>query len=322
MAARLPHAPSPPAWQVGLALGLVYVCWSTTYLAIQEGVRTLPPLLFGGTRVMLAGLVLLAWLALRGQLVGMAGRAVVGMWLAGSLMFLGGNGLITIGQQTVPSGLASVLVATTPLWLALLEWLLPGGERLPAVAWIGLLAGLVGVGFLAMARGLDSVGSAVGMLLCLGSAFAWSVGSIVTRYWPSRCSLVQTAAMHLTLGGMTMVGLGLAVGEGGVMTAERLTPSAVFAFVWLLVVGSLMGFVAYVWLLGHVSSTLAGSYAYVNPALAILIGWALGGEAITAGVVAGLAVILCGVGLVRSAQPATPPVETAQAEPEPVAAEA
>lgn len=299
---RSPLVSGPPTWRVGLALGLVYVCWSTTYLAIQEGVRTLPPLLFGGTRIALAGAILLSVLAMRGQLRKASGASLTSMWLAGSLMFLGGNGLINIGQMTVPSGMASVLVATCPLFLALLERAIPSGERMPLLSWIGMLAGLVGVGFLAIGRGVDALGTPLGVACCLGSAFTWAVGSIVARHWPSNCPLIQSAGTQMFLGGLTMLVVGWFIGEGNALTLESFTPRAVVAFFWLLIVGSLLGFVAYIWLLGNVSAGLAGSYAYVNPALAILLGWAIGGERITLPILAGLVVILSGVALVKSAK--------------------
>lgn len=306
----LPPAPRTPAsWQVGLALTLVYLCWSTTYLAIQEGMRTLPPLLFGGTRITLAGLVLLLYVRLTGRSARPTGRALLGTWLAGCLMFVGGNGLINMGQKVVPSGLASVLVATCPLFLALLEMLVPRGERLPLLSWIGLLAGLVGVGALMLGRDVSAGGSLAGVGLCLGSAFAWSVGSVVARHWPMGLPLLQTAALQMCLGGASMALLGWVLGEMNQVTAEALTPRAIAAFCWLLVVGSLLGFVAYVWLLSHTSAALAGTYAYINPALAILIGWAFAGEAITVPILAGLGIILCGVALVRAGTSRAPKSE-------------
>jgi drug/metabolite transporter (DMT)-like permease len=294
---RCVRAPDP--WQVGLALALVYLCWSTTYLAIQEGMRTLPPLLFGGTRITLAGLLLLAYVRGTGQCAVPTGKTLLGTWLVGCLLFLGGNGLINMGQKIVPSGVASVLVATCPLFIALLERLLPRGERMPLLSWFGLLAGLIGVS-LTLERGGEAGGSVVGMVLCLGSSFAWSVGSVLARHWPTRLSLLQTASLQMCLGGATMALTGVLVGELGQIGPEDITPGAVFAFCWLLVVGSLVGYVAYVWLLGHTSAAVAGTYAYVNPALAILIGWAFANETISRTVVIGLGIILCGVALVRA----------------------
>ena len=137
--------PRPPLWQVLLALGWVYLSWGTTYLAIREGVKVLPPGLFGGLRIALAGVVLLAWLALRGQGLALPWREFGAEWLVGALLFVGGNGLVTVGMKTVPSGVASVLTATTPLWMVLLEVASPRGERLALRGWIGLLLGLAGV---------------------------------------------------------------------------------------------------------------------------------------------------------------------------------
>jgi drug/metabolite transporter (DMT)-like permease len=300
MSAFPPVDRSPAPWRVALALTIVYLCWSTTYLAIQEGVRTMPPLLFGGSRITLAGLLLLAFLRTRGPLTVPTGRGLVGLWLAGCLMFLGGNGLINMGQKIVPSGVASVLVATCPLFIALFERMLPQGERLPFISWIGLLAWLFGVGVLALSRGIAGPGSTLGIILCLGSAFTWAAGSVLARHWPTRLPILQTAGFQMLLGGGTMLLLGVCFGEANQVSPESFTPGACLAFCWLLVVGSLVGFVAYVWLLGHTSAAIAGTYAYVNPALAILIGWALVGETVSGGIVLGLAIILGGVALVRS----------------------
>lgn len=295
--------PRPAPWITLLALALVYLSWGTTYLAIREGVRTLPPGLFGGTRVALAGLVLLIWLLLRGQSVRLSGREFAWTWGVGSLLFVGGNGLITLAEKTVASGVASVLAATTPLWLALLETLWPRGERLTVAGWLGLLLGLVGVGVLWVGRpaGAHDAAGTWGPFLVLGSALLWSTGSSLHRHRRSPTPHLVGAAYQMLLGGGTLALLGLVCGEARGLEPEQFTPRAVFAFGYLLVVGSLVGFIAYTWLLQNVSAALAGTYAYVNPAIALLVGWLLAGEALTAPILGGMAVILAGVGLVRTA---------------------
>ena len=276
-----PLARRPPSWQLALALALVYIAWGTTYLAIREGVRTLPPGLFAGTRVALAGLALLAFLGMTGRTVRLSGRDAVLTWLSGALMFVGGNGLLTFAEKTVPSGVAAVLAATIPLWMALLEMILPHGERLTARGWLGLLIGFGGVVLLGSEGAAAQPGAAfldAGPLLVLGSAAAWSLGSFIYRHGRSRAPHLTAAAYQMLFGGGSMAVVGLAMGEGGLLTAACLTWGAIGAFFYLLVVGSLVGFVAYNWLLGPASAALTGTYAYVNPVVALLVGWLLAGK--------------------------------------------
>jgi drug/metabolite transporter (DMT)-like permease len=295
--------PRPSPWKLVVAFALVYISWGTTYLAIKEGVKTeqLPPALFGGTRVCLAGLLLLGFLRLRGQSLRLPWRELGSVSLIGLLLFVAGNGLITVAEKTVPSGVAAVLVASTPLWMALLEMLWPRGERLCTRGWVGLLIGLAGV-LIVLAPKLQEAGSLqnLGFLLVLGSAGSWSVGALLLRYRRSRVSHLTAAAYQMAIGGGALALIGLAIGETRELTPEHLTPGAVFAFFYLLIVGSLVGFVAFNWLLGHVSAAQAGTYAYINPLVAILVGWLFGNEEISGWIIGGMAVILAGVGLVRS----------------------
>jgi drug/metabolite transporter (DMT)-like permease len=284
-----------------LALGLVYGSWGTTYLAIREGVQTLPPALFGGTRVALAGLLLLTAVGLRGGPVRLPRRETLWAWLVGGLMFVGGNGLVTFAEKTVPSGVAAVIVATTPLWMALLETAWPRGERLRPRGWLGLFVGLAGVAILwsdQLLRPAAAFGGE-GPFLVLGSAGCWALGAFLHRHGPARGPHLTTAAYQMLLGGASLSLLGLLLGEAGELSGDRFTPGAVFAFFYLLVVGSLVGFTAFTWLLGHTSAALSGTYAYVNPVVALLAGWLVAKEQLSVAVVVGMAVILGGVALVR-----------------------
>jgi drug/metabolite transporter (DMT)-like permease len=297
-----PSPRRPPTWALVLAFGLVYLSWGTTYLAIKKGVKDerLPPALFGGVRVCLAGAVLLGYLALRGRPVGLSGRACGGAALAGLVLFVGGNGLITAAERTVPSGVAAVLAASTPLWIGLLAMLWPRGERLGGRGWLGLVLGLGGVLLLLAPRlhGANSFVADWGPLMVLGSACSWALGSLIVRHRRSDGSHLTAAAYQMLLGGGGLAVVGLALGEADELTPDRLTVGAACAFFYLLIVGSLVGFVAYNWLLGHVPAAQVGTYAYVNPLVAILVG-CLDGEELTGGIVAGMAVILAGVALVR-----------------------
>jgi drug/metabolite transporter (DMT)-like permease len=292
----------PAAWALALAFAIVYVVWGTTYFAIKEGVRTLPPCLFGGVRIGSAGLLLFAYLGLRGESLRLPRRELLVAAAVGVLLFVGGNGLVTVAEETVDSGVASVLVATTPLWIALVEMLWPGGERLTARGWVGVLAGLAGVLVLLAPRLHEPQAFLrdLGPLLVLGSSCAWAVGSLILRRERRAGSHVVSAAYQMTLGGAGLALVGVCTGEVPRMTADRLTTNAVAAFFYLLVVSSLLTYLAYTWLLQHVSATLAGTYAYVNPAVAVLVGWLLGGEAVTGWLVGGMAIILGGVALVRT----------------------
>jgi drug/metabolite transporter (DMT)-like permease len=309
-AGRSPSLARSAAWTLALALALVYLSWGTTYIAIRTGVQTLPPGMFGGVRVMLAGVVLLGYLAARGQLTLPAGRELVWVWLAGGLMFVGGNGLLTLAlkDRAMASSVAAVLVATTPLWLALLETIWPRGERLTALGWAGVFLGLVGVALIKSRELRDPWESLRdrGPFLVLGSAWCWALGSVVHRHHRGRTPHLSNAALQMFLGGGSMTVLALLVGEGAELRQEQLTTQAVIAFFYLLVVGSLIGFVAFTWVLSHTSAALAGTYAYVNPVVALLVGWLVDGDQIGGRMVGGMVIILLGVALVRLFPPLTP----------------
>ncbi|OAI40269.1 hypothetical protein AYO40_04945 [Planctomycetaceae bacterium SCGC AG-212-D15] len=289
----------PGVTRILLAFAAVYLSWGTTYLATRIGVglEHMPPALFGGSRVALAGCILLGYQWLIGTPLRMPRHELGWVIVSALLLFVGGNGLINVAQQTVESGNAAILVATTPLWLALLEMLYPWGERLLPRGWLGLLIGLSGVLVLQHPADLSQIR---GPLYALISAFCWAIGSLVLRYHRPSASHLVTAAVQMIVGGTCLSLVGLLAGEAS-QFPERITPRAVGAYAYLLVLGSLVGFVAFNWLLGHVSATLVGTYAYVNPLIAVLVGWLIGGEALTPRTIAGMAVILAGVALVRGA---------------------
>lgn len=299
-----PATPRPPTWAIALAFGVVYVSWGTTYFAIKMGVHdeALPPGLFGGTRVCLAGLMVLGSLAVYGQSLRVSPRDLGNLLLSSAILFVGGNGLINLAETTVPSGEAAVLAATTPLWIAVVGLVWPGSERVGLLGWCGLLIGLAGVLLLLTPKLRDpaTLLGEIGPLLVLGSAMSWAVGSVLMRRRQLRLNHLTSAAYQMVLGGGMLSLVGLACGEAGRLP-EQWTPGAVGAYVYLMIVGSLLGFVAYNWLLGHVTATQAGTYAYVNPVVAVLVAWAAG-EAMSVWIVAGITVILAGVALVRGSE--------------------
>ncbi|MBL8798259.1 MAG: EamA family transporter, partial [Planctomycetia bacterium] len=301
------HAASParPApWAVPLAFTLVYLAWGTTYIAIRLGVHQFPPALFGGVRIGLAGLVLLAFLGCRGEALRLSRGDLIWSAVLGAIFFMAGNYLVTLGSRYVASGVAAILVATTPLWTGLMETLWPGGERLRGRGWAGLLVGLAGVALLKLDHPFDRE-TDLGALLVVGSALSWAFGSCLLRRHRQHGSHLLTAAYQMIFGGIGQTVVGLLLNEPAQITSASFTPTAVYAFFHLLIFGSLVGFVAYNWLLGHVTTSQASTYAYVNPAVAILVGWLLGDQEITLSILGGLAVILLGVALVRTQKQGT-----------------
>jgi drug/metabolite transporter (DMT)-like permease len=299
------YPPRPASWSVLLALALVYLTWGTTYLAIRIGVQQFPPALFGGSRICLAGIILLLYQVVRGQPLRLPRRELLGSALVGLFLFVGGNWPVSISLHLpgMESGAVAVLVATTPLWMALLETIWPWGERLTWRGWLGIGAGLMGM--VLMSYRVPSLNGPLdvpltGSLLTLCSAFSWAVGSFIVRYQGRTGPLLAAAAYQMAVGGGALLVLGLILGDAEQLTPERFTPAAVGAFFYLLVFGSLVGFLAYVWLLDHVSAALAGTYAYVNPMVALLVGWLLAGEQLTWPVLGAMSIILASVALVRS----------------------
>ena len=293
--------PTPPTWQLAVAFAILYIVWGTTYLAIQIGVldEGLPPLLFAGTRIGTAGLILLGLQLIRGQQLRFSTKDAVGIAASSILMLVVGNGLISIALQTVQSGESAVLAATTTLWIALFGMTFAGGDRLGPLGWLGLLVGLAGVVVLQMPKLLEQgIGFArhIGPWLTLASAACWGVGTVLVRKTTIRLPRLSSMGWQMAFAGAAMIAFGLLYGE---IPPQRISVRAIGAFLYLLIVGSLIAFVAFHWLLEHVSAPKVGTYAYVNPLVAVLLGAWLHDEPISLALIAGMTLILAGVFLVR-----------------------
>lgn len=304
MQPRVDNQPRPASWMFILAFALVYIAWGTTYLALKVGVQIerIPPALFGGTRVTTAGVILLLYQLLRGDVIWLSRRDFGAIALTGAVMFIGGNGLLSVGQTTLDSGAAAVLAATAPLWIALFGLFWPDADRLNWRGWLGLLIGLLGVLFLfgPKVQQPERLFRDPGPWFVLGSAASWALGTLLSRHHRPNCSHLTTAAWQMTLGGGALILVAFALGEPERMP-EQITWNAVIAFLYLLVAGSFVGFIAYNWLLGHASAAEVGTHSYVNPAVAVMIGW-LSGEPFTLWLGGGIIVILAGVALVRNSE--------------------
>jgi drug/metabolite transporter (DMT)-like permease len=288
MAARY----GPRVW---LALATIYVVWGSTFLAISVAVRDVPPLLAMGIRHVCAGALLLAWALPRGDRAGdrIGRQQIRAGFIFGGALFLLGHGGLAWAQQTVPSGLASLLIGSIPLWLALLDRVF-FGRRLHPSATLGLVAGFVGLAFLFDPFGagdFDRLGAAV----CVLSALAWAAGSLYSRGAPLPERPLVSAGLAALCGGILLFVASVARGELGDVHP---TADAFGAIAYLVVVGSLVGFTAYVWLLRNAPTSLVGTYAYVNPVIAVALGAAFLGEEVTLQMALSGAVILGSVALI------------------------
>jgi len=299
-------------WGLVAAFAAVYLVWGSTYLAIRFAIETLPPFLMAATRFLTAGTLLYAWARFRG-----AARPTRVHWGAacviGGLLLFGGNGCVVHAEKRVASGIAALLVATVPLVVVLIEWLRPGGSRPARGVAFGVLAGFGGVallvspGELAGAKGVDLIGAGMLMFACL----CWALGSIYSKHAPLPPSLLLATAMEMLCGGALLLAAGVGSGEAAMVRLDAVSPRSAASLLYLIVFGSLLAFSCYVWLLRVASATVVSTYAYVNPVVAILLGWLLAGEPLAArtgiamGIILGSVVLITRSGSLRSA-PAAP----------------
>jgi drug/metabolite transporter (DMT)-like permease len=301
----LSRRPSPRATLL-LALGTLYLLWGSTYLGIRIAIATMPPLLMASVRFVLAGALMYAWAWRRGDLRG--ARPGARHWLAalviGGLLLAGGNGSVTWGEQYIASGVAALLVATVPVWMALFAHVI-GMERMNRFVAAGLVVGMAGVVLVAHPW---SGGSAQlkGIIAVLFAALSWACGSLYARRAALPASAILATGMEMLCGGLVLLVAASLDGELGRVHPEHFSTSSVLALVYLVVFGSIVAFSAYVWLLNNVSAALAGTYAFVNPAVAVFLGALILGEPLSIFVVAGGAVIIVGVALVMLGRSAGP----------------
>ncbi len=286
--------------RIWTALLVVYVVWGSTYLAIRIAIETLPPFLMGGVRFLVAGGLLFVWAVRRGDRRGDAPGRV--QWIAAAIvgtgLFLGGNGGVVLAEQRIASGVAALLVATLSLWMALLAWL-AYGERPSRPALIGLPLGFVGTALLigpVDTSGLDPVGAA----LCLGASLCWAAASLYSRRAPLPSRTAVSTAMQMIAGGAVMLLAGVVRGELAHVDPATFSTASLVALAYLVVAGSLLAFSAYAWLLRAAPMPLVATYAYVNPVVAVLLGWLFAAEPVTPRMVVAGTIIVAAVALIAS----------------------
>jgi drug/metabolite transporter (DMT)-like permease len=288
-----------PRWLGPLALGTVYVVWGSTYLAIRVMVETIPPLLGAGVRFMIAGALIHTWVAWRRPpgALRVTPRQLAGAALVGLLLMFGGNGLVTVAEQKVPSGLAALLIATVPLWVIVLRAGV-GRERVPARTLAGVMIGFAGVALLVIPGDRPDDAPLSWSLLVVVAALLWASGSFAQSRMARPPNILAAAGYQMLLGGSAMVAVGLAAGEAADLHVGEISAESALAFAFLVVVGSIAAFTAYNWLLRHVAISTVATYAFVNPVIAVFLGWVILSERITAFVAAGTLVIVASVAFV------------------------
>lgn len=282
------------------AFAAVYILWGSTYLAIRFAVETLPPLLMAGVRFVIAGTLLLAWSRLRERSAPPTKTDWRTGLVAGALLLLGGNGAVVWAEQRVPSGMAALLVAVVPLWMVLLDWLRPGGRRPAVPVFIGLGLGLVGLGLLVGPEALHGGGdiSLTGAAVLMGGSLSWAIGSLYTKSAPHPTSANIGSGTQMFAGGICLLVVGSLGGELAQLDPAHVTARSLYSVLYLIVFGSLIGFTAYLYMLAHSSTARASTYAYVNPVVAVLLGWAIAHEPVTWRTLLAAAVILAGVAII------------------------
>ncbi len=309
-------APSPPAAQpptsrsstlVIIAFGLVYVVWGSTYLAIRVGIESFPPLLLAGSRHLLTGLILYPMLRWKTGV-----RPTAAHWrmsfITGFLLLFIGNGGVCLAERTVPSGVTALLVATVSLWMVLVDWLRPGGTRPGLRVLAGLLLGFGGLALLVGPKNLGGSGSVdpFGVGILVVASLAWASGSVYSKHADGPGPPLLGVAMQSLAGGACLWIAGIVSGEVGTLHLRAISARSWVALGYLIAFGSMVGFTAYIYILKKSTATRVATYAFVNPVVALFLGWLLVGESITLRTVVAAAVILTAVLLVITAPHAAP----------------
>jgi drug/metabolite transporter (DMT)-like permease len=285
------------------AFAAIYIIWGSTYLAIRFAIATIPPFLMGATRFLVSGALLYAWARRRG-----APKPTKLNWrnaiTAGGFLLLGGNGAVMWAEQMVPSGLTALLVSILPFWLVLIDWVRPPRRRPRRAVLVGLVLGFIGIVVLVgpgNIGGRGDVGPIGALVLILGS-LSWAIGSFWSRDAQLPDSGLLTTGMEMLGGGALLVVVGALTGELAHFDIHQVSRASLIGLVYLITFGSLVGFTSYIWLLDKVSPAHLGTYAYVNPVVAVILGWGVAGERLSARTGVAAAIVICAVALITTAR--------------------
>jgi drug/metabolite transporter (DMT)-like permease len=287
-----------PAARIWIALGTVYLVWGSTYLGIKFSIETIPPYLMGSLRFLVAGGVLFLIASRTGERAN--GQLGWPQWRAtlfiGAALLLGGNGGVILAEQYVPTGIVALLVATSPLWMAVIDRVI-FGRRLEPLVIVGLVVGFAGVAFLIGAPGAGRI-TLIGAALALAAPISWAAGSVFSRHVQLPSRPLVSASMEMLWAGVLFAIGSVLTGELGRLHLHSVSRTSIVALIYLIVFGSLVGFSAYIWLLRAAPLSLVSTYAYVNPVVAVVLGAMLLGEAINLRVLAAGGIILAAVALI------------------------
>ena len=287
--------------RVVAAFAAIYLIWGSTYLGIRIAIETLPPFLTAGLRFIIAGPLLYAWARRNGvsRPTGIQWRAAA---IVGGLLLLGGNGLVTWGEERVPSGLAALLVATVPLWMVLLDWLFLRGGRPPGRVFLGLILGLAGI--VLLIGPADLLGEhrvdLVGVAMLLLAALSWAIGSLYARRAPLPDAPLLGTSIEMIAGGVLLLLASGVKGEWVQVDLASVSLRSWLALAYLTLMGSIVAFPAYTWLLRVSTPTRVSTYAYVNPVVAVVLGWAIVGEVLTGQMLLAATVIVLAVVIITT----------------------
>jgi drug/metabolite transporter (DMT)-like permease len=312
---------APTKVRIVIAFAALYLVWGSTYLGIRFAIETIPPFLMAGMRFLLAGVIMYAIAQWQGTY-----KSSWANWrtslIIGACLLLAGNGGVTISEKYIDSGLAALIVAIVPIYIVILSWVTGMAPRPAPVVWLGLIGGFIGVGILlGPALHLSSNSGrhpAIGMSILLVSSFIWSAGSLYSRTAKHAASPFLTAAQQMLCGGLLLLLAGIVTGEMRHFHPGSISLVSLASFIYLVLIGAVVGYTAYIWLLRHCDPAKVATYAYVNPIVAVLLGAGFAGEQLTMRVLVAAALIIGSVAIVitmQQLQARAEPAMTAAIEP-------
>jgi drug/metabolite transporter (DMT)-like permease len=292
--------------QIVAAFASIYIIWGSTYLAIRYAIQTIPPFIMGGARFLASGVLLYIWARYRGapSPTRLHWRNAI---IAGGFLLLGQHGAVNWAEQFVPSGLTALLVSILPFWLVIIEWVRRPRKRPSGAVLVGLVLGFIGIIVLV---GPGSVGGPsnvrlLGALVLILGSLSWAIGSFWSRDATLPNSAPLTTGMEMLGGGALLLTVGALSGELSHFDVHRVSHASTLGLLYLITFGSLLAFTSYIWLLDKVSPAHLGTYAYVNPIVAVLLGWAIAGETLSIRTAVAAAIVICAVALITTARSAT-----------------
>lgn len=282
------------------AFAAIYLLWGSTYFAITLGLKSIPPLLLMALRSFCGGIVLLAMSG--GQVASVPLRTWVNASLCGLLFFVGCHGVLAFAQQSVPSGVAAIVLATIPFWILLIDLLFPGDQRPKPLALLALVPGFFGVGLVAW-QNVEQAGiSILPIVWLLLAALSWSAGTVLSRRMSNQASAILLSGMQLSIGGAVLFAISWLAGEIDGFRPGDVSLTSLAAALWLIISGSVIGFVAYNWLLENVSTSLVSTYTFVNPVIAVLLGTVVLREPFSRMMLVGTGLVIISVIVIWSAE--------------------